>query len=1733
MHKIGLWLFGALILTVIENAVSRRENPKQRKEIPLGAIFEEDDTESEVAFRCAIEWQNMQTRDYEFVPIIKHVSSMDSYKAGQIACEMASQGVAAIFGPSSPFTSGIVSSIANTLEIPHIVTHWTPVTPNQEHHRMTINMYPDSEVLSSAILDLVTDYDWKQFTIIYDDDSGLIHLKDVLSAHGPEDQPIIVRKLDDEEDQRPVLKALQDMGESHIILAVNTERVIELLRQAAEVKLFGDYVSFIIADLDIHTIDFEEITHSGTNITAMRLIHTDNDELMYMTQLWKQRDRGLRIQGVNNYTMSGIFNDAVKIFVSAFMDIDSTEEIEIAQLSCDEPEPWQQGNSITSFLKRKEGEGVTGKIGFNEYGERTLFNLEIIELGKDGFKTIGTWDPLNKVEYTRTEGDVTAQVVESLQNKTFIVSSRIGKPFLMMREPEEGEILEGNARYEGYSMDLIKEVARVLGFKFRFELAPDGKYGGYNKVTKKWDGLIKQLLDRKADLAICDLTITQQRRSAVDFTMPFMTLGISILYKKPIKEPPSLFSFLLPLSSDVWLYTCTAYLGISLLLFALARMAANDWENPHPCKDDNEELENIWGLMNCTWLTMGSIMGQGCDILPKSASTRLVAGMWWFFALIMLSSYTANLAAFLTNERMDSSINGAEDLSKQSKVKCGVVDGGSTAAFFRDSNFSTYQRIWASMESAKPSVFVKSNDEGKERVKKGDYAFFMESTTLEYLTERDCELTQLGGLLDSKGYGIALPLNSPYRTAISQAVIKLQEEGKLLTIKDKWWKIDDGCSKKESGDSGDSDAAELSIGAVGGVFLVLGCGIGCAFVIGILEFLWNVRKIAVESKIPQSQALKSELLFALNFWITNKPVNPVESEAPEEEEDEEDRDENYDCSKAYSRQCAIFPPILTQTEIAFRAALRRANLNTHGFELVPSIKYVADTDSFKAEIAACELLEEGVAAIFGPSSNLTSGIVDSICNTFQIPHIMGHWTYDRMRYHYSSSKKQPQPRYMTINVYPDSDVLSAALADLIRDYDWKSYTIVYDNDDNLIRLKDVLGLHGPKDPPCTIVQLDHGNDYRPALKKIYFSTEPHIILSVDAHRIVDILHQAREVQLGIITSNITALRLLDPTSDDVDNVASFMRNEQKQLGQITYLTKEEYMKKMQQESVIYFDAVQLLAQSIDDLNEDEPIFTQSLTCQEFRQWPDGFKIASYMKRKEIEGISGKLLFDERGHRRDFRLEIIELSQKKDNGHNSVENGFKRIGTWDAQNKITYTRTEGELMEQLEVSLQNKTFIVASRIGAPFLTFRKPEDGEILEGNARFEGYSLDLIDSIARHLGFQYRMELVPDGKYGGYNKKTKKWDGLVKQLLDRKADLAICDLTITHERRTAVDFTMPFMTLGISILYSKPVKQPPAMFSFLQPLSTDVWICTAAAYLGVSILTFILARMANAEWEDPHPCNPSEEKENIWGMLNCTWLTMGSVMGQGSDILPKANSTRLVTGMWYFFALIMLASYTANLAAFLTMERMEASINNAEELSQQTKIKYGVLEGGSSAAFFRDSNHSTYKRMWAAMESAQPSVFTKSNDEGRDRVLNGKGNYAYLMESTTLEYIIERNCSLTQIGNWLDSKGYGIAMPRGKCQADSTAAAGSAAELGIANVGGVFLLVGLGILTGFIIAFFEFMWNVRKIAVEEKMTQWEAFVQEIKFAIKVNVTSKPVQKSTSEISSIGRSKRSRSSTLE
>ncbi len=68
----------------------------------------------------------------------------------------------------------------------------------------------------------------------------------------------------------------------------------------------------------------------------------------------------------------------------------------------------------------------------------------------------------------------------------------------------------------------------------------------------------------------------------------------------------------------------------------------------------------------------------------------------------------------------------------------------------------------------------------------------------------------------------------------------------------------------------------------------------------------------------------------------------------------------------------------------------------------------------------------------------------------------------------------------------------------------------------------------------------------------------------------------------------------------------------------------------------------------------------------------------------------------------------------------------------------------------------------------------------------------------------------------------------------------------------------------------------------------------------------------------------------------------------------PRAPSVRVISCAWGAFTLILISSYTANLAAFLTVQRMQTPISNAEDLSRQTEIKYGAVLGGSTQNFFK-----------------------------------------------------------------------------------------------------------------------------------------------------------------------------------
>jgi len=102
-----------------------------------------------------------------------------------------------------------------------------------------------------------------------------------------------------------------------------------------------------------------------------------------------------------------------------------------------------------------------------------------------------------------------------------------------------------------------------------------------------------------------------------------MNLGISIMIKKPEKQKPGVFSFMAPLSSQIWMCIVVSYFGVSLTLAVVGRFSPYE-RQPSDGDDDDDDgdmdadgSKTDFTLSNSLWFALGAFMQQGCDISPR------------------------------------------------------------------------------------------------------------------------------------------------------------------------------------------------------------------------------------------------------------------------------------------------------------------------------------------------------------------------------------------------------------------------------------------------------------------------------------------------------------------------------------------------------------------------------------------------------------------------------------------------------------------------------------------------------------------------------------------------------------------------------------------------------------------------------------------------------------------------------------------------------------------------------------------------------------------------------------------------------------------------------------------------------------------------------------------------------------------------------------------------------------
>nr|XP_004666593.2 glutamate receptor 1 isoform X2 [Jaculus jaculus] len=835
--------------------------------IQIGGLFPNQQSQEHAAFRFAL---SQLTEPPKLLPQIDIVNISDSFEMTYRFCSQFSKGVYAIFGFYERRTVNMLTSFCGALHVCFI----TPSFPVDTSNQFVLQLRPE---LQDALISIIDHYKWQKFVYIYDADRGLSVLQKVLDTAAEKNWQVTAVNIltTTEEGYRMLFQDLEKKKERLVVVDCESERLNAILGQIIKLEKNGIGYHYILANLGFMDIDLNKFKESGANVTGFQLVNYTDTVPARIMQQWKNSDARdhTRVDWKRPKYTSALTYDGVKVMAEAFQSlrrqrIDISRRGNAGDCLANPAVPWGQGIDIQRALQQVRFEGLTGNVQFNEKGRRTNYTLHVIEMKHDGIRKIGYWNEDDKFVPAATDAQAGGDN-SSVQNRTYIVTTILEDPYVMLKK--NANQFEGNDRYEGYCVELAAEIAKHVGYSYRLEIVSDGKYGARDPDTKAWNGMVGELVYGRADVAVAPLTITLVREEVIDFSKPFMSLGISIMIKKPQKSKPGVFSFLDPLAYEIWMCIVFAYIGVSVVLFLVSRFSPYEWHSEEfeegrdqPASDQSNEF----GIFNSLWFSLGAFMQQGCDISPRSLSGRIVGGVWWFFTLIIISSYTANLAAFLTVERMVSPIESAEDLAKQTEIAYGTLEAGSTKEFFRRSKIAVFEKMWTYMRSAEPSVFVRTTEEGMIRVRKskGKYAYLLESTMNEYIEQRKpCDTMKVGGNLDSKGYGIATPKGSALRNPVNLAVLKLNEQGLLDKLKNKWW-YDKGECGSGGGDSKDKTSA-LSLSNVAGVFYILIGGLGLAMLVALIEFCYKSRSESKRMKgfclIPQqsiNEAIRTSTL---------------------------------------------------------------------------------------------------------------------------------------------------------------------------------------------------------------------------------------------------------------------------------------------------------------------------------------------------------------------------------------------------------------------------------------------------------------------------------------------------------------------------------------------------------------------------------------------------------------------------------------------------------------------------------------------------------------------------------------------------------------------------------------------------------------------------------------------------------------------------------------------------------
>ncbi|KAJ0781710.1 putative periplasmic binding protein-like I [Helianthus annuus] len=728
-------------------------------------------------------------------------------------------------------------------------------------------------------------------------------------------------------------------------------------------------------------------------------------------------------------------------------------------------------------------------------------------------------------------------------------------------------------------------------------------------------------------------------------------------------------------------------------------------------------------------------------------------------------------------------------------------------------------------------------------------------------------------------------------------------------------------------------------------------------------------------------------------------------------------------------------------KVAIQQAVKDVNQNP---SLLPGTMLQMDMRSsncsgFLGMVGALQFMETDTVAIVGPQSSVVAHIISHVVNELQVPLLSfaaTDPTLSNLQFPYFVRATQSDLYQMT------------AVAEIVDYHGWREVIAIFIDDDygrnGVLALDDTLAAKR-----CRIsnkVGIPPGSEYgrseiMDALVKIALMEARVIVLHVYPDMGFLVFSVAR--YLGMMGDGYVWIAT-DWLSSYLDSSLPYPSDKMENMQGVVALRqhtpdslkKRELVSKwrkltrgsfgLNSYGLYAYDTVWMIAHALEaffnqggvvSFSNDSRLSSgglEDLHLDALNIFDDGKLLLDNIWGSDFVGLTGHIKFGADRNLVNPAYDIINI----------IGTGFRTVGYWSNKSGLSTSTPEDLQVNRSRTNQELHSIIWPGEIVTKPRGWVFPNNGKVLKiavplrvsykefvsqlpGSNMSKGFCIDVFVAAVNLLPYAVPYQFVPYGN----GKENPNYTELVNRIAVGVYDGAVGDIVITTNRTRIVDFTQPYAASGL-VVVAPFKKMNTGAWAFLRPFSPTLWAVTAAFFLVVGTVVWILEHRINDDFRG----SPKSQ------IITILWFSFSTLFFAHRENTASTLG-RIVLLMWLFVVLIINSSYTASLTSILTVQQLSSPIKGIDTL-KKSNDRIGYQVGSFAERYLVDEVGIHESRL----------VPLGTPDAYADALLKGSKNggvAAIVDERPYIELFLSNQCKFRVVGREFTKSGWGFAFPR------------------------------------------------------------------------------------------------------